>query len=128
MNLAKNYWSDQKMERIMGNLLQVGVVIAATIILWGGFIYLIRHGAAHPSYRVFRGEPADLRTLRGIWGDVLSFRGRGIIQLGILLLIGTPIARVTFSVYAFARQRDWIYVCFTLIVFGMLIYSLAGTI
>jgi uncharacterized membrane protein len=40
-------------------------------------------------------------------------------------LIATPIARVMFSVYAFARQRDWLYVCFTLVVLALLVYSLA---
>ena len=77
-----------------------------------------------PSYQMFRGEPADLRSLGGIVGDALSLRGRGIIQLGLLLLIATPVARVAFAVFAFARQRDWIYVTVSLIVLSLLIYSL----
>jgi uncharacterized membrane protein len=58
--------------------------------------------------------------------DVLSFRGRGIIQLGLLLLIATPIARVALSVVAFAIQRDRLYVVATLIVLAVLMYSLTG--
>jgi uncharacterized membrane protein len=58
--------------------------------------------------------------------DVLSFRGRGIIQFGLLLLIATPIARVAFSVVAFAIQRDRLYVVATLIVLAVLMYSLTG--
>ena len=54
----------------------------------------------------------------------LQGRGRGIIQLGLLLLIATPIARVVFSVYAFARQRDRTYVLVTLVVLAVLLYSL----
>jgi uncharacterized membrane protein len=126
MGQRQNSWSDEKVESIMGNLLRVGVILAATVILFGGLVYLVRHGTAHPSYQMFRGEPADLKTLRGIWGDAVSFRGRGIIQLGLLLLILTPIARVVFSVYAFARQRDWTYVIFTLIVLGLLVFSLSN--
>ncbi len=126
MESAPKSWSDQKVEILMGNLLRVGVVVSASIILGGGLIYLLRHGAETPAYHVFRGEPADLRHLAGIGGEALALRGRGIIQLGLLLLIATPIARVTFSVYAFARQRDWIYVLFTLIVLGLLTYSLLG--
>jgi uncharacterized membrane protein len=45
-------------------------------------------------------------TLSGIVQDFLALQGRGIIQLGLLLLIATPIARVAFSVAAFAFQRD----------------------
>ncbi len=126
MAQMRNSWSDEKMETMMGNLLRAGVILAAAVVLVGGLIYLVRHGSSQPSYQMFRGEPADLRTLCGIWGDAISFRGRGIIQLGLLLLILTPVARVGFSVYAFARQRDWTYVTFTLIVLGLLIYGLSN--
>jgi uncharacterized membrane protein len=58
--------------------------------------------------------------------DALAFRGGGLIQLGLLLLIATPIARVAFSVAAFALQRDRLYLVVTLIVLAVLIYSLTG--
>jgi uncharacterized membrane protein len=111
----------------MGNLLRIGVVAAAVVILMGGFIYLFRHGMSLPGYHVFQGEPASLRSLRGIIGDTFSLRGRGIIQLGLLLLIATPVARVAFAVFAFARQRDWIYVVVSLVVLSLLMYSLVGS-
>jgi uncharacterized membrane protein len=47
-------------------------------------------------------------------------------QLGLLVLIATPITRVAFSVFAFFYERDWKYVVFTLIVLGLLLYSLLG--
>ena len=58
----------------------------------------MKHGHAVPEYRVFRGEPGDLRSISGIVSDARSLGGRGLIQLGLLLLIATPIARVVFSV------------------------------
>jgi len=72
------------------------------------------------------GEPTDLRTLSGIVRDALALRGRGIIQLGLLLLIATPVARVAFSVAAFAIQRDRLYVVVTLMVLAILLYSLTS--
>jgi uncharacterized membrane protein len=78
-------------------------------------------------FRVFRGEPADLRDVRGIIRDTLALRGRGIIQLGLLLLIATPVARVAFSIFGFAEERDRMYVVFTVIVFSILLYSLIGS-
>ena len=78
-------------------------------------------------FRVFRGEPADLRGVRGIIRDTVALRGRGIIQLGLLLLIATPVARVAFSIFGFAEERDRMYVVFTLIVFSILLYSLVGS-
>jgi uncharacterized membrane protein len=43
-----------------------------------------------------------------------------------LVLIATPIARVAFSLFAFLWQRDWTYVVVTVIVLGLLVYSLLG--
>ena len=119
-------WTDQYVEGLVGTLLRTGVALAAAIVLFGGTVYLVRHGLAAPQYHVFVGEPTDLRTLSGIMKDVLSFRGRGIIQLGLLLLIATPIARVALSVVAFAIQRDRLYVVATLVVLAVLMYSLTG--
>jgi uncharacterized membrane protein len=122
----KDAWNDQKIEDIIGNLLRVGVGTAAAVVLVGAAAYLIRHGFGHANYRVFRGEPSDLRTLRGIVRAAVGLHPRGIIQLGLVLLIATPVARVAFSVFAFAVERDRMYVAFTLIVLGILIVSLAG--
>ena len=126
MPSTKPAWTDAQAELIIGNLLRIGVSVAAAVVSLGGLLYLLRHGAAPPQYQVFRGEPADLRTVSGIVTDVLSFRARGLIQLGLLLLIATPVARVAFSVFVFARQRDRTYVVVTLIVLSILIFSLAG--
>ena len=116
----------EKMDTIIGNLLRTGVGLAAALVFTGGLIYLFRHGAETPGYAVFRGEPADLRTLTGILHDVQSLRGRGIIQLGLLVLIATPIARVAFLAYIFARQRDMLYTAVALIVLALLAFSLFG--
>jgi len=119
-------WNDQRVELIIGNLLRAGVILAAAIVAAGGAIYLLRHGSATPHYGVFLGEPEDLRSLRGIIRDVLAFRGRGIIQLGLLVLLATPVARVAFSVIAFALERDLLYVGVTLVVLAVLSFSLLG--
>ena len=126
MSQTKRAWSDEKMEQIISTLLISGVILAALIVLAGGILYLIRYGATLPDYTVFRGEPADLRSLSGIVSDALSFRIHGVIQLGLLLLIATPVARVAFSILAFTLQQDRTYVIVTLIVFAVLMYSLLG--
>jgi uncharacterized membrane protein len=99
-------------------------LLAATTVFLGGVIYLWRHGGEAVDYHAFRGEPANLRSPIAIVRDSVDFRGRSLIQLGLLLLIGTPVARVVFSAFSFARQRDFLYVTFTLIVLAVLIYSL----
>jgi uncharacterized membrane protein len=125
--LPQENWTDQRIENVLGNLLRAGVLLSALVVSIGGAIYLIRHGHEPVGFRVFRGEPADLRSLRGIIRDTLELRGEGIIQLGLLLLIATPVARVAFSIFGFAEERDGMYMVFTLIVFAVLLYSLFGT-
>ncbi len=119
-------WSEKRTELIIGNLLRAGVLVSATLVLLGGTFYLARRGAEVHDYRIFQGEPADLRTPSGILRDALAFDARGIMQLGLLLLIATPVARVAFSAFAFARERDALYVVVSLIVLGVLLFSLSG--
>src|ERR1700686_369259 len=118
--------AERRMDEIMGRLLRTGVILSAVFVLGGGAVYLARHPEPVTDYRVFQGEPEGLRTISGIFHEALAFHGRGLIQLGLLILIATPIARVAFSVAAFLYQRDWTYVVVTLIVLGLLIYSLLG--
>ena len=120
-------WTDKRMEILIANLLRTGVVLSALIVLFGAVIYLVRHGQSPADYRVFRGEPSDLRGIGGILRDALALRGGGIIQLGLLLLIATPVARVAFSIFGFAQERDRLYVVVASIVLLILAYSLIGS-
>src|SRR6266581_3523409 len=109
-------WTDQRVEDIIGNLLRAGVILSALVVFVGAIVYLARHGQEPADYRIFRGEPSDLRHISGIVRDAFAFQGRGIIQLGLLLLIATPVARVAFSIFGFALEGDRMYAGFTLIV------------
>lgn len=119
--------TDQRIDLIMSRLLRTGVILSALFVFAGGVLFLLRHPTPVTDYRHFQGEPAQFRTVPGIFHDAQGLHARGLIQLGLLLLIATPIARVAFSVVAFLYQRDWMYVLVTLIVLGLLFYSLFGT-
>jgi uncharacterized membrane protein len=116
---------DEGVDRIIGTLLRAGVSVSASVVLAGGIWYLARFGASVPNYHVFRGEPEALcsvaKILSGAWEGPAS-----LIQLGLLLLIATPVLRVAFSVAAFAIERDRLYVAITLIVLIILLGSLSG--
>ncbi len=119
-------WTDFRIEQVVGTLLRIGVAVAATVVTAGALVFLIRHGGEQPQYGIFRGEPSELRSVSGIVASALAGRGRGLIQLGLLLLVATPVARVVFSVAGFALEGDRTYVVITLIVLAVLIFSLAG--
>lgn len=121
---ATSTWTDERLEIIIGNLLRIGVGISALVVLAGGILYLARYGSHPINYGNFHGEPRELRTISQIVRGARAGHARAIIQVGLLLLIATPIARVIFSAYGFWRERDYRYVFITLIVLGVLLYSI----
>lgn len=122
--MAQPAISDHDVELRLATLLRVGVFAAAALVLAGGAIYLIRYGSVPPHHETYTGEPEDLKRVGGIVKGALAPGGRGLIQLGLLVLIATPVARVAFSLYAFARQRDRTYVLITAFVLALLVGSL----
>jgi uncharacterized membrane protein len=118
--------SDKAIEIWLGKLLRSGVILAALVVFAGGVWYLSAAGGTVENYRTFRGEPAELTHVTEIIRDAVSLHPLGLIQLGLILLIATPVARVVFSVVGFAMERDWMYVAITLIVLGTLLYSLTS--
>jgi len=120
-------WNDLRIEIIIGALLRTGVMLAAAVVIFGAVVYLARHGHQVATYGVFRGESESLTTVSGIIHGALHMRGSAIIQLGLLILIATPVARVAFSAVAFALEHDYLYVAITLFVLGVLLYSLLGS-
>lgn len=121
-------WNDFRIEMIVGILLRTGVIIAASVVLFGAVLYLTRHGHEIPNYISFHGEPESLKSPVDIFQGVMHMSARAIIQLGLLLLIATPVARVLFSAIAFAIERDPMYVVITLIVLAILLFSLFGSV
>jgi uncharacterized membrane protein len=116
--------NDKQMEMFIGGLLRAGVGLSALVVLFGAVVYLAKYGDLPINYRSFQGEPVEFRRIGGVIDAALAFRGRGIIQLGLLLLIATPVARVAFSILGFARERDRLYTIVASIVLVILLYSL----
>jgi uncharacterized membrane protein len=121
-------WSDERAEQVIGQLLRAGVIVSVVVVLIGAALYLVHHGGERPDYHAFRGEPLDLRSIPGIFRGAWRLRSPQVIQLGLVLLLATPVARVAFSIFAFAAQRDRTYVVVTIIVLVILLASIAGLI
>jgi uncharacterized membrane protein len=119
--------NDERVEGMIATLLRAGVLISALVVIGGGVAYLAGNPWAYVDYHIFHGEPDNLKSVHGIIRTAFSGDPRGIMQLGLLLLIATPIARVMFSAVAFAIEGDRMYVGFTLIVLTVLLYSLFGS-
>jgi uncharacterized membrane protein len=119
-----NRFDDRRMETIMGRLLQVGVLLASAVVLLGGVLYLREHTGRPVDYRTFTSEAANLRYPLRLPHLLATGDAAAIVQLGILLLIATPVARVLFAVIGFAIERDRLYVGISLIVLAVLLFGL----
>jgi uncharacterized membrane protein len=96
---------DTVIDARIGMLLRIGMLASAAVILVGGVLFLMRYGQSPIDYTVFHGVPAGLDTLGGIASGATHRQSLAIVQLGMLMLIASPVARVAFSVYAFLSTR-----------------------
>ena len=115
---------DQHLEKLIGQLLRTGVLLAAAVVLCGGILYLIQHQSRRVDYKTFSPGTEELRTLPGIVKIAGRLDSEGLIQFGLLVLIATPIARVIMAAVGFQLQKDYVYVVVSLIVLAVLLFSL----
>jgi uncharacterized membrane protein len=115
---------DRRLEIIIGQLLRAGVLLAAAAVLLGGILYLDAHHADQVNYHTFVAGGPDTRTLDGILRSAAHLESLGIIQIGLLILIATPVARVALALAGFALERDRLYTVVSIIVLLILLASL----
>lgn len=107
----------RNLQSFIGQTLRWGVSLACAVAMLGGILYLISSGSTPmPDYTSFQQEPDSYTTLRGIWEGVCQFRAKELIQLGVVLLILTPIFRVILSLVGFWMEHDWLYVAIAAVV------------
>jgi uncharacterized membrane protein len=127
MSRQKSNGVERKDMRIwISIILRSGVMASASLLLIGGILFVLQHPDAVFSFKSFAGEPERLREAGAILNEALQFKSRAVIQLGILILIATPVLRVIFSFIEFLLHKDWIFVVITAIVITTLFYSLFG--
>jgi len=115
------------MNSAISDLLKYGVVISTTLVVAGVMLTFLRPPQSFPiSLQQLvasdYGKPSlDVYTL---FAGVAAANPSSIIQLGLILLLATPVARVAASVVLFAAERDKTYVAITLFVFVVLLFSI----
>ncbi|OCX54503.1 hypothetical protein BEL04_09710 [Mucilaginibacter sp. PPCGB 2223] len=117
---------DKDIQQLIGSLLRWGVLLSMIVVTIGGVIYLFRHGHNISDYSTFKLQPDFTREVWPLLQGVLAIKGRAIIQLGIMLLIATPIMRVLFSAIGFFLEKDYLYVAITVLVLAIIMFSMFG--
>ncbi|AMQ00037.1 Membrane protein [Pedobacter cryoconitis] len=118
--------TDYDMQQLIGQVLRYGVLISGLVAIIGGIWYLFQQGSGLPDYGTFHGEGEGYTSLPGIIKGLGQGSAKEIIQLGVVILIATPILRIVFSLVAFGMERDKLYVLITLIVLSIILFSTFG--
>jgi uncharacterized membrane protein len=126
MNVEPIEACESPLLRMMTTVLRWITVGAGVVILTGGVLLLLRHGGAPTAFYRFMGEPASLRSVPQIVMGAFHGHALAIVQLGILLLITTPVLRVLVVGIGYVLERDWLYVSVAVIVLAVLGASLLG--
>lgn len=126
---SAEYWAERDMEIFIGKLLRYGVMTACAITLVGGIFYLFQHQTMPdyspiPDDQPFPGVAEYLREFSTIFPRVLALDGAAIIQLGVCVLVATPILRVAVSAISFLIEKDYLYVAITLVVLGIILANM----
>jgi uncharacterized membrane protein len=106
-------------------ILRIGLVLSVSVMLTG-----IALSFTHNRVPIERMRSATFESdPRLIWRGVIEGRGQAVIELGIYLLVLTPIMRVVTSMILFAfSEKDWLYAAITFLVLlltltGLLIFK-----
>jgi len=113
---------DTDIQSIIGHVLRWGTIVSISVVFFGGIFFMYRHGHSIPDYKTFKGIPVFLQQPGALVAAALNLKGQAIIQLGVILLIATPILRVVFSTVGFALEKDYLYVGISLLVL-LIIFS-----
>ena len=124
--------SDATMEQTISIVLRVGVIVSGAVILLGLVLSLIPSmdkGSGVTIHQLLdNGGTRVSVTPSSILEGLKSFDPISIIQLGLLLLILTPIVRVAMTLMLFIKQADLIFVTITGIVLVVLLLGFSGVV
>src|SRR5262245_62135519 len=109
---------DEQMDLLISYVLRSGVLLSAGLLILGALLYGVS---------ALRGSAPASPSFPHSLGDIFSGLARGdpmaVLSLGLLVLLLTPVARVLISIFAFARERDRLYVGITTLVLLILLVS-----
>lgn len=100
--------------RMIHDLLTAGVIVSSILLTIGLFLAVFRDGVI----------PSALPPLSDVIPLTFALQPSGIIALGLLVLIATPILRVFSSIITFLAERDGRYAAITSVVFLIVIISI----
>lgn len=120
--MAQRTFKEKDLQQLVGNILRGGVIIAMAIVVIGIALFIIHNGSHSIDYTYF--SPIKFQGIAEVFRNVFRGDAESIIQLGVLLLIATPIARIVFAMIGYWLEGDKLYVMVSLIILAVIISSI----
>ena len=127
-----NLEDPESMNVIIGKVLRYGVILSAVVVIIGTIGLAVSQGTSEASSLLNYNASSvphdgiDV-SLSGLLSGLASFTPFSWIELGIIVLIATPVSRVLISVFLFAAEKDRLYVLITAVVLALLLFSMLVT-
>jgi len=115
-------FQDKDLQTFIGNLLRYGVIIAMTVVVAGLAIYLFQSHGQTVDYSKFNTNNAFV--FESFRQRLFSGESSAIMELGVIVLITIPIARVAFTMIGFWLEKDMLYTFVAFLVLCIIAYSL----
>jgi len=119
----KQSFQDKDVQGLVGNLLRIGVIAAMTVVIAGMILYVYHNGNERVHYSAFEasGHRGGIAT---IFDGIAKGESSAIIELGVMLLIATPIARILFALIGYWLEKDYLYTFIALVILIIMAISI----
>ncbi|HEX5369854.1 MAG TPA: DUF1634 domain-containing protein [Dehalococcoidia bacterium] len=117
------------MELWISHVLRWGVVMAAIVLLIGSAVFLVSGPAPrdpHSFSQLVHKQYSNRSSVQAKVTGLKHLRGLEIVDLGLMLLILTPVIRVAMTFVLFFRLKDWKFTLVTAIVLSILLLGISG--
>jgi uncharacterized membrane protein len=124
-----NLKDPDSMNAVIGSVLRYGVIASASVIIFGTLLLSVASGFSDAS-RILTYNPETIPhdnfdvSLTGLLNGLLALNPFSVIELGVILLIASPVSRVLVSVFLFLAEGDRLYVLVTSMVLALLLFSI----
>ena len=114
---------------VLGNVLRYGVVLSGLVTAIGALLFAVANGFSE-SGTFISYNPNSIPhsfviiSLQGLINGLVAIDPGALIEIGVILLIATPVARVLVSVFLFGAEGDKLYVILTAAVLAVLLFGI----
>ncbi|ATA77800.1 DUF1634 domain-containing protein [Capnocytophaga canimorsus] len=112
----------EKTNQIIGNVLRIGVILSVVTVIMGLFLNFSENNFKQIAFQ--ENDAINQNYFQHFYSLLIQGESLGIVALGVLLMLATPILRLILSLLLFLKEKDFLYVGITLLVIGILIWSI----